>query len=202
MTDKNVQHNRSLEMIGEKSPPVVSVVGYSGSGKTTLLEKLIAELKRRGFSVGTIKHDVHGFEMDRPGKDSWRHKQAGAATTIISSPFQIGMVMDVDHDHKPEELMPLLANMDIILTEGYKKEKMPKLEVFRSEIHSTPLCQGDEYLLALVSDDPIEMGVPRFPAGDIEKIADCLVRHFNLIQTFATTDRQQHKQPNFEHRVV
>ena len=108
----------SLKSITPRTiPPIVSIVGYSGSGKTKLIEKLISAFKQRGVRVGTIKHDVHGFEMDRPGKDSWRHKQAGASTTIITSPRQIGMVMDADHDHHPLELMPLMAGMDIVLVE-------------------------------------------------------------------------------------
>ena len=177
---KNDQQNQSLDMIWEKSSPVVSVVGYSGSGKTTILEKLISELKNRGYAVGTIKHDVHGFEMDKPGKDSWRHKKAGASATIISSPFQIGMVRDVEHDHRPEELVALLPDMDIILTEGYKKENLPKLEVFRSKVHKAPLFKGDKNLLALISDDPIDLGVPRFSPGDGPKLADFLISHFSL----------------------
>ena len=184
---KNDQQNQSLDMIWGKSSPVVSVVGYSGSGKTTLLEKLISELKDRGYAVGTIKHDVHGFEMDKPGKDSWRHKKAGASATIISSPFQIGMVRDVEHDHRIEELVALLPDMDIILTEGYKKENLPKLEVFRSEVHKAPLFEGDKNLLALISDDPIDLGVPRFSPGDGQKLADFLIRHFNLAKAVALT---------------
>jgi molybdopterin-guanine dinucleotide biosynthesis protein B len=123
---------------------------------------------------------VHGFEMDRPGKDSWRHKKAGASVTIISSPYQIGMVRDVDHDHRPEELMMLLPDMDIILTEGYKKENLPKLEVFRSQIHKAPLFKGDKTLLALISDEPIDLGVPRFSGEDGQSIVDFLIEYFNL----------------------
>jgi molybdopterin-guanine dinucleotide biosynthesis protein B len=182
MMYKNDQQNQSLKMIWGKSPPVVSVVGYSGSGKTTLLEKLISELKGRGYSVGTIKHDVHGFEMDRPGKDSWRHKKAGASTTIISSPYQIGMVRDVDYDYRPEELMALLPDVDIILTEGYKKENLPKLEVFRSQVHKAPLFKGDKTLLALISDDPIDVGVPRFSTDDGKSVVDFLIGYFNLVK--------------------
>ena len=182
---KDSNHNKSLDMIWRKPSPVVSVVGYSGSGKTTLLEKLISELTQRGYAVGTIKHDVHGFEMDKPGKDSWRHKKAGASATIISSPFQIGMVRDVEHDHSPEELMALIPDMDIILTEGYKKENLPKLEVFRSEVHKAPLFKGDKSLLALISDDPIDLGVPRFSPGNGQKLADFLIRHFNLAKAVA-----------------
>jgi molybdopterin-guanine dinucleotide biosynthesis protein B len=180
MMEKNDQQNQTLKMIWGQSPPVVSVVGYSGSGKTTLLEKLISGLKDRGYSVGTIKHDVHGFEMDRPGKDSWRHKKAGASVTVISSPYQIGMVRDVDHDHRPEELMALLPDMDIILTEGYKKENLPKLEVFRSEVHRASLFKGDKTLLALISEDPIDLGVPRFSTGEGQRVVDFLVEYFNL----------------------
>jgi len=161
-------------------PPVISIVGSSGVGKTTLMEKLIPELVQRGFRVGTVKHDVHGFEMDKPGKDSWRHKQAGAVVSIISSPYQIGMVRDVDHDHDPEELSPYLTDLDIILTEGYKIKGKSKLEVFRPEVNSEPLCRDDEKLFALVSDTPIDLGVPRFPAKDIKGLADFLISHFGL----------------------
>ncbi len=162
-------------------PAIISVVGSSGAGKTTLLEKLIPELIRRGLRVGTIKHDVHGFEMDRPGKDSWRHKQAGAAISIISSPYQIGMVMDVDHDNHLDELSPLLSGVDIILTEGYKGQEKTKLEVFRPEAHSEPLCKDDAHLIALISDAPVDLGVPRFSPDDREGLADFLISHFNLV---------------------
>jgi len=167
---------------GKTLPPLLSVVGKSNSGKTTLLVKLIAEFRQRGFRIGTIKHDVHGFEMDRPGKDTWRHKEAGSLTTIISSPFQIGMVKDVDHDHHPNELLSLLYDMDIVLAEGYKRGNWPKLEVFRSEIHKAPFCGGDPNLLALISNDPIELGVPRFSTDDMEELTEFLIEHFGLIQ--------------------
>ena len=108
---------------------IVTFVGRSGAGKTTLIERLIPELRGRGVRVGTVKHDVHGFEMDRPGKDSFRHKHAGAQVTVISSPNQIGIVMDVDHDHHPDELGVFFSEMDIVLTEGYKRQRRPKVEV-------------------------------------------------------------------------
>lgn len=156
--------------------PIISIVGASGAGKTTLIEKLLPEIKRLGLKVGTIKHDVHGFEMDKPGKDSWRHKQAGAAVSIISSPFQIGMVMDVDHDHSPEELSKFFPNVDIILTEGYKRKGSSKVEVFRPDGHDRePLCRDDRHLIALVSDIPINLGVPRFTLDDIKGLADFLI---------------------------
>lgn len=161
-------------------PPIVLIVGNSGSGKTTFLENLIPEFKRRGLKVGTIKHDVHGFEMDKPGKDSWRHKQAGAHVTVISSPYQIGMVRDVDHDHQPDELLSLFPDVDIILIEGYKHANKPKLEIFRSEISKEPFCEDDQNLLALISDAAVDMDVPRFSTKDYHGAAEYLLAHFKL----------------------
>jgi molybdopterin-guanine dinucleotide biosynthesis protein B len=90
-------------------------------------------LRHKGLNVVTIKHDVHGFEMDRPGKDSWRHKQASALTTVISSPYQVGMVIDVENDHQPHELLPLFTGMDIVLIEGFKRTNLPKIEVWHPQ---------------------------------------------------------------------
>jgi molybdopterin-guanine dinucleotide biosynthesis adapter protein len=165
----------------KKTIPIVSIVGKSGAGKTTLIEKLIPVFKSNGLKVGTIKHDVHGFEMDKPGKDSWRHKRAGAVATIISSPNQIGLVKDVEHDHKPEELLHFLSKMDIILTEGYKDGDKPKIEIFRPNVHQTPLCKNDENLIALVCDEIIDLGVPRFSTNDTNSIVDFVIDSFELI---------------------
>ena len=163
-------------------PSIVSIVGKSGAGKTTLMEKLIPKLKSMGLRVGTIKHDVHGFELDHPGKDSWRHKQAGSATTIISSPHKIGMVMDVDHDHTLDELTLFFPEVDIILSEGYKQENKPKVEIFRKEIHNSPLCLEDGNLIALMTNANMDLGVPRFSIDDINGLADFLIRYFKLNQ--------------------
>ena len=159
-------------------PPIVCVVGSSGAGKTTLLERLIPELTGRGIRVGTVKHDVHGFEIDKPGKDSYRHKQAGATVTIISSPKRIGMVMDTDHDLGLDELMAFYSGVDIVLTEGYKRENYPKIEVFRSAVHPKPLCLEDEELIAMVSEDPVETNVPRFLPDEVKELADFLLERF------------------------
>lgn len=160
--------------------PILTVVGLSGVGKTTLIEKLIPEFIQRGFRVGTVKHHKHRFEMDRPGKDSWRHKQAGAAATIVSSPHQIGMVMDVDHDHRPEELASLVCNVDIILAEGYKKENNFKIEIFRPTAHGELLCKDDAHLVAVVSDVKVDFEVPKFSLDDVEALANFLIDYFNL----------------------
>jgi molybdopterin-guanine dinucleotide biosynthesis protein B len=162
-------------------PVIVSIVGPSGVGKTTLLEKLIPELTGQGLKVGTVKHDVHGFEMDRPGKDSFRHKHAGAQVTVISSPNQIGIVMDVDHDHPPDELGMFFSEMDIVLTEGYKRQRRPKVEVFRPEVNKELLCEGDDQLIAIVSSVAVNVEIPRFFMDDTKGLADFLIGHFNLV---------------------
>lgn len=173
----------------DDTPPMVCIVGFSGSGKTTITVALVSALKQRGFCVGAIKHDVHGFEMDRPGKDSWRHKQAGASTTIISSPSQIGMVMDVEHDHHPLELAPLLGGMDIILVEGFKRADLPKIEVFRPENRKPPVCRNDRHLIAVVSSADLDWSVPRFEASDIEGLTEFVIKKFRL-GMFINPDRR------------
>jgi molybdopterin-guanine dinucleotide biosynthesis protein B len=161
-------------------PPLVIFVGKSNSGKTTLVEKLLPELSRLGLAVGTIKHDVHGFDIDIPGKDSWRHRQAGAKRTLISSPTRLALIRDTDHHHRLDELVVYFRGLDLILVEGYKRETKPKVEVFRPELHSEPLCQDDENLIALVCDTPIDLGVPRFGPDEAARLAFFLKKHFCL----------------------
>lgn len=168
--------------IVRKKPPIICIVGRSGSGKTALMERLIMEMSGMGIKVGTIKHHKGPFEMDSPGKDSWRHKQAGAVTALIASPRGIGMVMDVDHDYSPEELALFFRGVDVILCEGYKRAKRPKIEVFRPEVHERPFCLKDKNLKALVSDADLDLGVPRFPLADIKGLTEFLRKHFGLGQ--------------------
>jgi len=176
----NQLENSPLEINSKNTQPVVCIVGFSGAGKTTVTVSLVAALRQRGLRVGTIKHDVHGFDIDRPGKDSWRHKQAGASATLISSPAQIGMVMDVDHDHHPLELVPMLGEMDIVLVEGFKRADLPKIEVFRPENKKPPACRDDCNLLAVVSDAHLDWSVPRYATNDCEGLAEFIVAHFRL----------------------
>ena len=142
-------------------PPLVTFVGKSGSGKTTLVVKLIKELTARGFRVGSMKHDVHDFEMDLPGKDSYRHKHAGAMISIISSPERIGMVRDTDHDHSPDELLRYFSGADIVISEGFKGAGVPKVEIFRKTVHEQPLCLDDENLIGFVTDSDLKPPVRR-----------------------------------------
>ena len=168
-------------MAGQSAaPPLISIVGKSGSGKTTLMEKLIRALRAKGLRVGSIKHHLHAFEMDRPGKDSWRHKQAGAERSVISSPHRIGLVMDVDHDYTFEELLTFFSGMDIVLSEGYKGGDRPKIEVFRPEVYASPICLDDASLIAMVSDRDMDLKVPRFGLDDIAGLTDFIIRTFKL----------------------
>lgn len=157
-------------------PPIVSFVGHSGAGKTTILEKVIAVMAQDGINVAIIKHDVHGFEMDTPGKDSWRYKKAGAVATVISCADRVGIVMDADHDHQPVELAPLFSFADLILTEGYKHGPHPKIEVFRPAAtgDARPVCAEDPALIAVISDDVIQLNVPVFGTRDTGAIATFL----------------------------
>jgi molybdopterin-guanine dinucleotide biosynthesis adapter protein len=181
MTDRDAIESAASQETHFPLPPVVPIVGYSGSGKTTVLVKLISELTRRGYRVGTIKHHSHDFDMDVPGKDTWRHKQSGAVTTLISSPRRIGMVRDVVTEMRLEELLSLISGVDIILVEGFKQVKRPKIEVFRPEISKNPACGEDENLVALISDSPLDLEVPRFSPQDTMAVADFIVSHFNPV---------------------
>jgi molybdopterin-guanine dinucleotide biosynthesis adapter protein len=163
-------------------PPIVSFVGYSGSGKTTFIEKLIPVLKGHGLKIAVVKHDAHGFQMDKPGKDTWRHKRAGASATAIISKKQIGVVMDVDREPLPHELAPMFAFADIIITEGFKTGPYPKVEVFRPEAteNKLPVCREDPALLAIVSDCETSVPVKRFKGNDVDAVALFLIDHFEL----------------------
>ena len=159
--------------------PIISIVGKSDSGKTTLIEKLVPELTRRGYRVATIKHDMDRFEVDREGKDSWRHKQAGAHTVVISSPQKIALIRDVERDLKLEEIRDkLIQDVDLILTEGYKKDVQPKIEVFREEKHKELLCTKEDNLVGIVSNKTFDIGVSCFFLDDMKGLADYIERRF------------------------
>jgi molybdopterin-guanine dinucleotide biosynthesis protein B len=152
-------------------------VGKSESGKTTLIERLIPELKRRGYRIGIVKHAHHGFDMDREGKDSYRHRKAGADTVMIASPGQIAMIKDVPGESL-DNLMSYFDDVDLLITEGFKSDHAPKIEIFRAERHQHPACLEDDTLLAMVSDTPLDVAIPRFATDDIQGIIDFIVSIF------------------------
>ncbi len=158
-------------------PPIVSIIGKSDSGKTTLVEKLVRELKSRGYRVATIKHAPQGFSLDEPGKDSWRHTQAGSETTIISSPDKIVLIKPVATEPSPEEIAHLAGeDYDIILTEGFREGDTPKIEAHRKE--AGPPFATTKKLIAIVTDEPLEIKTRQFSPDDIKGLADLLEQGF------------------------
>ena len=158
----------------DRRTDIITIVGKSDSGKTTLLEKLIAELTRRGYRVGTVKHAHHGFEMDTEGKDSWRHKKAGAHAVLVITDDKIAMLKD-DRTSDIEKMQAYLSGVDIILAEGFKSQKFPKIEIFRTNSgHKEPLCMQDNTLIAFVTDSDFRPEVPLFGLEDIGGLADLI----------------------------
>ena len=152
-------------------PPVLAFIGKPNCGKTTLIEKLIPALGDRGIRLGTIKHHHGDIQMDIPGKDSWRHKQAGAQAVLLSSPTGIGFIQDAAEDTSVEILAGhYFQNIDLILVEGYKWSTLPKIEVFRSSIYAEPIEDPGENLIATVSDVKIRPNLPWFKPENIDEL--------------------------------
>jgi molybdopterin-guanine dinucleotide biosynthesis protein B len=158
-----------------KPIPIVSVVGRSGVGRTTLIEKLIPELKQRGYRVATVKHHAHaGFEVDQPGKDTWRHAQAGSEQVVISAADRVAAIRYVDHPLTLDEIAAdLIYDVDIILTEGFSQEDKPKIEVVRAARSREPICLPQE-LLAVATDVALPLGVPLFDLDDAAGLVDLI----------------------------
>jgi molybdopterin molybdotransferase len=155
-----------------KPVPVVSIVGKSQSGKTLLVEQLIAEFKTRGYRIAALKHSQGGMEMDRPGKDTWRFAQAGSDAVLISSPDRLALIRRSDHDLALEEIMSILGTeFDLVLAEGFRKSRIPKIEVYRRELGDDLACAPEE-LLAVVTDGQLNAPVTQLPRGDTAAIAD------------------------------
>ena len=154
--------------------PIISVVGKSGVGKTTFLVTLISEMKRRGHRVAVVKHDVHGFDIDKPGKDTWKLAQAGSDVVIISSPQKMAMIKKTDYDLPLDEISYFIGDdVDLILSEGYKRGDKPKIEISRSEVSQELLCSAED-LIAVVTDQSFPIDVPHFALDDAGGLVDLL----------------------------
>lgn len=152
---------------------VVNVIGKgSNVGKTTLMEGLISELKNRGLTVATIKHDVHGFDIDKKGKDTYRHRQAGAETVVISSKNRFAMIKELEEEVSLEEIIKMVSDKDIVLVEGYKKSNLRKIEVYREGV-SEKIITPKEKLIAVASNENIYYeDVPIINKDNYKMLAD------------------------------
>ncbi len=158
----------------DKLPPLIAIVGTSKTGKTTLIERLIKIFKQRGYRIGTIKHHRADFDFDLEGKDSWRHRQAGADMVFMSSPTQLAFIEKRRREASLEEIrQQFRGKVDLVLAEGFKRSPYPKIEVYRkTKKDNCLLAQTLERLMAVVTDEAIECPVPIFRWSQIDKLAE------------------------------
>ncbi|MDA3935593.1 MAG: molybdopterin-guanine dinucleotide biosynthesis protein B [Actinomycetota bacterium] len=161
----------------ETGVPIVAFVGESNSGKTTVVEKVVAELASRGHRVATVKHHVHDFEIDVPGKDSYRHAQAGAVVSMVSAPTKFAVMRKVEHELSIDEIVQYAGDVDILIAEGFKRTARARIEVAR-KARSTELISAPKDVIALVTDFATLPGVPSFDLDDAAGIAGFLEATF------------------------
>jgi molybdopterin-guanine dinucleotide biosynthesis adapter protein len=165
---------------------VLGIVGWSGSGKTTLLEALLPLLRGRGLTVSTVKHAHHGFDMDRPGKDSFRHRAAGAQEVLVVSGSRWALLHEVAG---PEPSLPVLlarlAPVDLVLVEGFKTHPYPKLEVHRPALGKPPIWPGQPDVVAVASDAPLSCDRTLLPLGEPARVAEWTLRFLESIADHA-----------------
>ena len=154
-----------------ETTPIITFVGKSGTGKTTFLEQLIPVLKGRGLRLAVLKHDAHNFEMDKPGKDTYRFTAAGADVVTISNAEKFAMIERPQTELSVADIVARLPQMDIVLTEGYKKSHYPKIEIHRAELNR-PLIAAPEELLAIMTDERVDSPALQLDLSDIEGCAD------------------------------
>ena len=162
---------------------IYGVCGWKNAGKTTLMERLVAEITSRGFSVSTVKHAHHAFDIDQPGKDSFRHRDAGATEVLIGSGKRWALMHELREEKEPplEDLLAKLSPVDLVLVEGYKREAHPKIEA-RREVNNAPLIAAEEPTVrAIATDGVIETDTPVLSLDDAKAIADFILRDVGLV---------------------
>ncbi len=159
-----------------ETTPIVTFVGKSGTGKTTFLERLIPVLKARGLRVAVLKHDAHHFEMDKPGKDTYRFTAAGADVVTISNAEKFALIERPVQELHLQDIVSRLPPVDLVLTEGYKQSRYPKVEIHRAVLQR-PLIAPPEQLLAIMTDEPVDSPAPQLSLEDVEGCADLLVEY-------------------------
>jgi molybdopterin-guanine dinucleotide biosynthesis adapter protein len=156
---------------------VIGLAGWSGSGKTTLITKVIPVLVGRGLTVATIKHAHHEFDIDRPGKDSWQHREAGASEVVVASSRRWALIHELRNEAEPPlgELLAKLSPVDLVIIEGFKRHGHPKLETYRAAIGKPLMHPQDDCIVAIASDQPLPQApLPVLSLDDIEGIANML----------------------------
>ena len=161
---------------------VFGIAGWSGSGKTALLEKLIPALTARGLKLAVIKHAHHGFDIDRPGKDSYRHREAGAVEVLLSCNERWALMHERRGEAEPTltELLGHLSPCDLVLIEGFKQEAVPKLEVHRPAYGKPPLFAERSDIVGVATDGEVATDLPVLPLNDIAAIADFVMNTLDL----------------------
>ncbi|QEL55316.1 molybdopterin-guanine dinucleotide biosynthesis protein B [Chromobacterium paludis] len=150
---------------------VLGICGYSGSGKTTLLESILPGLRAAGLKVAVIKHSHHDVQLDEPGKDSFRHRQAGACEVMIVSPCRVGVFAETANELTLDEQLARLSPCDLVLLEGQKRLPVPKLEVYRPALGKPPLYPEDGNIIAVVSDQTVAADLPVLNLNDADAVA-------------------------------
>lgn len=161
---------------------IYGVTGWKNAGKTGLMERLVAEITGRGLTVSTVKHAHHSFDVDHPGRDSWRHRQAGASEVILASGYRVAQMTELRGAAEPplSELLGRLSPVDLVLIEGYKRETHPKVEAFRAEAGTALIAPGDPTIRAVASDTPLTLDRPVFDLNDTTAIADFILSEVGL----------------------
>ena len=161
---------------------VYGVVGWKNAGKTGLMERLVADITGRGFTVSTVKHAHHSFEVDHPGRDSHRHRVAGASEVLLASRNRVALMRELRGAPEPPlaELLGQLAPVDLVLIEGYKREPHPKVEAHRAEPGNPLIAPEDATVRAVASDAPLTLDRPVFDLDDTVAIADFILAEVGL----------------------
>lgn len=161
---------------------IIGIAGYSGSGKTTLIEKVIPLLVGEGLRVSLIKHAHHEFDVDQPGKDSWRHRQAGCVEVLVSSSERWALMHELRGAAEPtlQEQLRLFGPCDLVIVEGYKKEPIPRVEVHRRSGHTPLLYPDDPHVVAVATDEPLDTALPQLDVDDAGAVARFIIQYLGL----------------------
>ncbi len=162
---------------------VFGFAGWSGSGKTTLIEQVIPQITRRGLRVSVIKHAHHGFDIDKPGKDSWRHREAGASEILLVSDERWVLMHELRGEPEPDldAQLARLSRCDLVLVEGFKSVQIPKLEVHRPAVGKPLQYQDNPAIVAIATDVPVDAPLPRLDINDPAAVAAFILQHLSLI---------------------